>query len=71
MWTSPDLEMKGGYWHESMENFFLFYRVTYNAIKTVDEALQFCRLTFPFQMVFPGIRHFLTIAGLTNCTRTF
>ena len=24
-----------------MENFFLFYRVTYNAIKTVDEALQF------------------------------
>ena len=41
MWTSPDLEMKGGYWHESMENFFLFYRVTYNAIKTVDEALQF------------------------------
>lgn len=41
MWTSPNLEMKGGYWHESMENFFLFYRVTYNALKNVDESLQF------------------------------
>lgn len=41
MWTSPDLDMKGGYWHETMENFFLFYRVTYNALKNVDESLSF------------------------------
>lgn len=41
MWTSPDLEIRGGYWHESMESFFLFYRVTYNAIKTVNEMLLF------------------------------
>lgn len=41
LWTSADLDMKGGYWHESMESFFLFYRVTYNAAKTVDERLLF------------------------------
>ena len=41
MWTSADLGMKGGYWHESMENFFLFYRVTYNAVKNVQESLKF------------------------------
>ncbi|WP_294898826.1 GH39 family glycosyl hydrolase [uncultured Eubacterium sp.] len=41
MWTSADLGMKGGYWHESMENFFLFYRVTYNAVKNVRESLKF------------------------------
>lgn len=39
VWTSPDLTMKGGYWHESMESFFLFYRVTYNAVKSLDEQL--------------------------------
>lgn len=41
MWTSPDLDMKGGYWHESMESFFLFYQVTYNAVKNVHEDLCF------------------------------
>lgn len=41
MWTSPDLEMKGGYWHESMESFFLFYRVTYNTVKSVNDDLSF------------------------------
>lgn len=41
MWTSPDLNMKGGYWHESMESFFLFYQVTYNAVKNVCEELFF------------------------------
>ncbi len=39
IWTSPDLHMKGGYWHESMDSFFLFYRVTYNAVKSVDEKI--------------------------------
>lgn len=41
MWTSPDLDMKGGYWHESMESFFLFYQVTYNSVKNVNEDLCF------------------------------
>lgn len=41
VWTSPDLDIRGGYWHESMESFFLFYRVTYNAVKSVHEKLLF------------------------------
>lgn len=39
-WASPNLNVKEGYWNESAQDFFLFYRVTYNAVKNVDEDLQ-------------------------------
>lgn len=39
-WTTANLRFKDGYWNESKEDFFLFYRVTYFSIKNVDAAIQ-------------------------------
>lgn len=52
IWTNPDLNLKNGYWYETMDNFFLFYRVTYNAIKSVDESIPVSTpdFTLPFGM---------------------
>lgn len=53
MWTSPDLNMKGGYWHESMDSFFLFYQVTYHAVKSINEKLLFGGPDFSIPNGFP------------------
>lgn len=39
-WTLPDLNTLMGFWNESMEDFFLFYRITYFAIKNVDSDIR-------------------------------
>ncbi len=38
-WTCPDLKVNNAYWNESMEEFFKFYKVTYEVFKSVDESL--------------------------------
>lgn len=38
-WTSPDLQIKDPYWSDSMEDFFQFYRVTWDAFRELDEGL--------------------------------
>lgn len=38
-WTSPNLKIKDGYWYESQEDFFRFYRATWLAIKNVDDKI--------------------------------
>lgn len=39
-WTSPDLQIKDPYWSDSMDDFFQFYRVTYDAFREIDEKLR-------------------------------
>ncbi|HHV12080.1 MAG TPA: helix-turn-helix domain-containing protein [Clostridiales bacterium] len=39
-WTAPDLDIKNGYWYESQEKFFLFYKSTYEAFAKVDPELR-------------------------------
>ena len=39
-WISPDLELKYPYWYGTMEEFFDFYKETYDAFKEVDPDLR-------------------------------
>lgn len=39
-WTCPDLKIKLAYWNESMEEFFDFYKATYETFKSVDSELR-------------------------------
>ncbi len=39
-WTSPDLTLKMAYWNESMEEFFRFYKATYDVFMEVNPALR-------------------------------
>lgn len=39
-WTCPDLQMKPAYWNESMQDFFDFYKATYEVFKSVDRELR-------------------------------
>jgi xylan 1,4-beta-xylosidase len=50
-WTAPDLELKNGYWNESQDKFFEFYKVTYEVFKKTDEQLML------------GTPNFSTISG--------
>ncbi len=50
-WTAPDLDIKNGYWYESQEKFFLFYKSTYEAFTKVDPELRL------------GTPNFSTISG--------
>ena len=47
-WTSPNLHIRQGYWNESIEEFFHFYLVTYNAIRKADPCLKFGSPNFTF-----------------------
>ena len=38
-WTSPDLNIRFAYWNESQEDFFDFYKATYDAFMDVDKEL--------------------------------
>lgn len=38
-WTSPNLALEEAYWYESQEDFFRFYKATWQAVKKVDEAI--------------------------------
>lgn len=40
-WTSPNLALKEAYWYESQEDFFRFYKVTWQAVKRVDAQIIF------------------------------
>lgn len=40
LWTNPNLKLENGYWNESMEAFFHFYQVTYEALRQADPQLQ-------------------------------
>ncbi|MCD8156015.1 MAG: helix-turn-helix domain-containing protein [Clostridiales bacterium] len=50
-WTSPDLNLKMAYWYETMEDFFEFYRITYEVFREVNPALRL------------GTPNFSTISG--------
>lgn len=50
-WTSPDLELKMSYWNDSMEDFFEFYRATYEVFQEVNPDLKL------------GTPNFSTISG--------
>ncbi len=39
-WICPDIPIKDGFWNDSMEEFFHFYYVTYQAVKSVDQRIQ-------------------------------
>lgn len=39
-WTLPDLDVPMGFWNESIDDFFLFYRVAYFAMKNVEPDLR-------------------------------
>lgn len=39
-WTSPNLPLKEAYWYESQEDFFRFYKVTWQALKRVDSGIK-------------------------------
>ncbi len=57
-WTSPDLKMKNPYWNEPQEEFFKFYKITYDAIKSVDESLKFGSANFSTFNGFPWYENF-------------
>lgn len=39
-WTCPDLKIKNAYWHESMEDFFDFYKASYDVFQEIDGSLR-------------------------------
>ncbi len=51
-WTSPDLQTKNAYWNESQEEFFNFYKCTYDAFQKVSPKLRL------------GSPNFSTLSGL-------
>lgn len=58
-WTGPDLKIKDPYWNESMESFFEFYLVTYQAFKEVDSELRLGSPNFSSIDGFPWYDAFL------------
>ena len=54
-WTSPNLHLEHGYWNESMESFFQFYRITYYAVKGVDPAIRMGSPNFSYPT---GLDHY-------------
>lgn len=57
-WTSPDLQIKDPYWSDSMDDFFQFYRVTYEAFREVDEGLRLGTPNFSVISGFPWYEAF-------------
>ena len=39
-WATSNLDFRDSYWNESMDDFFLFYRITYFSIKNVDPEIR-------------------------------
>jgi len=62
-WTSPNLNMEHGYWNESIEKFFQFYRLTYNAVKSINANIRFGSPNFSYPTGFCYYEQFLEFAG--------
>ena len=61
-WTSPNLRLEHGYWNESMESFFQFYKSTYQAVRNVNPKIRFGSPNFSFPSGFDNYVDFLSFA---------
>ncbi len=52
-WCDPDLQLQLPYWYDSMEDFFRFYRMTYEVFAEVDPRLRLGSPTFSTISGFP------------------
>ncbi len=57
-WTCPDLKIKNAYWHESMEDFFAFYKASYDTFQEVDGSLHLGSPNFSTLHGFPWYEAF-------------
>ena len=57
-WTCPDLNIKASYWNESQEDFFAFYKASYEVFKEVDSRLQLASPNFSTIHGFPWYEAF-------------
>lgn len=57
-WTSPDLDVPNPNWHDGMESFFEFYRMTYEAFHSVDAELSLGTPNFSSISGFPWYEAF-------------
>ena len=62
-WTAPNLRLLNGYWNESMEMFFDFYRLTYDAVKKTDSAIRLGTPNFSWPSGREWYDSFLEMAG--------
>ena len=70
-WTSPNLQMSNGYWNESMDRFLLFYRITYQAVKSVDPDIRMGSPNYSCPSGFDEYRYFLEYARAHRITPDF
>ena len=61
-WTSPNLRMEQGYWNESMDRFFRFYRLTYNAMRRSCPGIRFGSPNFSYPSGLAEYEHFFNFA---------
>ncbi len=57
-WTSPDLTLKMAYWYETMEDFFDFYRCTWEVFQEVCPSLKLGSPNFSTMSGFPWYHAF-------------
>ena len=57
-WTSPDLKIKNAYWNDGMENFFEFYKTTYEAFRETAPSLKLGSPNFSVMSGFPWYESF-------------
>lgn len=62
-WTDPDLKIKNPYWNESMEAFFEFYLVTWQAFHETDPDLQLGSPSFSSIYGFPWYESFFSFCN--------
>ena len=70
-WTSPNLRMANGYWNESMDRFLLFYRITYQTVKSVDPKIRMGSPNYSCPSGFEEYRYFLEYARAHRITPEF
>ena len=70
-WTSPNLRMVNGYWNESMDRFLLFYRITYQAMKSTDPDIRLGSPNYSCPSGYEEYRYFLEYARAHRITPDF
>ena len=70
-WTSPNLRMEHGYWNESMNSFFRFYKITHDAVRNVNPGIQFGSPNFSYPSGLNEYKHFFEYAKSHNIRLDF
>ncbi len=70
-WTSPDLSLKMAYWNESMEEFFLFYKATYDVFYEINPRLRLGTPNFSTIEGFPWYEAFFAFCNVHSLKPAF